>query len=155
MKCKNFEIKDAIKYSKYTTGEFCSKLCTRSFSSKDKRLEINKKVSETLKLKSKLKEKQCLNTQCNKTFRPKRSRYKFCSRSCSSKYRNTKNPNICKNAGICSANSQQKRNKNEIYFYELCKSKFNSVKHNENIFNGWDADVIIDDIKFAVLWNGK
>ena len=29
------------------------------------------------------------------------------------------------------------------------------VEHNKPIFNGWDADVIIHDIKVAVLWNGR
>lgn len=46
------------------------------------------------------------------------------------------------------------RSKNEIYFCWLCEQYFNSVKHNESIFNGWDADIIIEDIKYAILWNG-
>lgn len=50
---------------------------------------------------------------------------------------------------------ENRRSKNEIYFYEICKEYFKSVKSNEGIFNGWDADVIIEDIKVAVLWNGK
>jgi hypothetical protein len=29
------------------------------------------------------------------------------------------------------------------------------VLSNEPIFNGWDADIIIEDYKIAVLWNGK
>lgn len=48
----------------------------------------------------------------------------------------------------------KRRSKNEIKFCKLCEEYFNNVKHNECIFNGWDADVIIEDIKFAVLWNG-
>ena len=28
------------------------------------------------------------------------------------------------------------------------------MEHNLPIFNNWDADIIIHDIKFAVLWNG-
>lgn len=44
--------------------------------------------------------------------------------------------------------------KNEIEFCKLCEEYFDNVKHNESIFNGWDADIIIEDIKFAVLWNG-
>ena len=48
----------------------------------------------------------------------------------------------------------KKRSKNEIEFCKLCEEYFDNVKHNECIFNGWDADVIIEDIKFAVLWNG-
>lgn len=47
-----------------------------------------------------------------------------------------------------------RRSKNEIEFCKLCEEYFDNVKHNESIFNGWDADIIIKDIKFAVLWNG-
>lgn len=34
---------------RFGSGRFCSKKCSRSFSTKDKRVEINKKVSESLK----------------------------------------------------------------------------------------------------------
>ena len=47
-----------------------------------------------------------------------------------------------------------RRSQNEIEFCKLCEEYFDNVKHNESIFNGWDADIIIEDIKFAVLWNG-
>lgn len=49
MKCKNCEQKEGIKYSKYSSGEFCSKECARAYSTKNKRKEINQKVSEKLK----------------------------------------------------------------------------------------------------------
>ena len=60
-------------------------------------------------------------------------------------------------AGKKSANSQKdvRRSKNEIEFCKLCESKFDLVRHNESIFNGWDADILIYDIKLAILWNGK
>lgn len=60
-------------------------------------------------------------------------------------------------AGLKSVEKQSlnRRSKNEIYFYELCKEHFKDVLHNASIFNGWDADIIINDIKFAILWNGK
>lgn len=48
-----------------------------------------------------------------------------------------------------------KRSKNEIYFYNLCKNKFDNVLHNIKMFNGWDADIILPDYKIAILWNGK
>lgn len=51
--------------------------------------------------------------------------------------------------------SENRRSKNERYFCELCEKEFNKVTHNENIFNGWDADVLIYDYKIAVLWNGN
>ena len=57
--------------------------------------------------------------------------------------------------GRKSAEKQVRRSKNEILFYDMCEEYFNNISHNEKIFNGWDADVIIEDIKTAVLWNGK
>jgi len=51
--------------------------------------------------------------------------------------------------------SQVRRSKNEIYFAELCQDYFDVVWTNKPIFNGWDADVIIPELKVAVLWNGK
>lgn len=47
-----------------------------------------------------------------------------------------------------------RRSKNEIHFAELCKSKFKVVLENPKMFNGWDADVVIEDLKIAVLRNG-
>ena len=64
--------------------------------------------------------------------------------------------NKLREAGKKSARNQaeRRRSKAEIYFYDLCSNYFKNVKHNEPIFNGWDADIIIEDIKFAILWNG-
>jgi hypothetical protein len=47
-KCKCCNVNNAIKYSKYSNGEFCSTKCARSYSTKGKRNEINKRVSEKL-----------------------------------------------------------------------------------------------------------
>lgn len=51
--------------------------------------------------------------------------------------------------------SEIRRSKNEIEFCKLCENYFDNVEHNKPIFNGWDADIILPDIKFAILWNGK
>lgn len=88
----------------------------------------------------------------------------FCSQTCQEEYNN----NISKylsdevkeklsEAGRKAAQilKDVKRSKNEIYFCELCEKYFNKVDHNIAIFNGWDADVIIYDINYAILWNGK
>lgn len=48
MKCENCQNEYNIKYG---SGRFCSQQCARGFSTKTKRDEINKKVSETLKQK--------------------------------------------------------------------------------------------------------
>lgn len=64
MLCKNCNNKDAIKYSKYSNGEFCCKTCACSYSTKEKKTEINKIKSDKMKLKWKFdsdyKEKQKL-----------------------------------------------------------------------------------------------
>jgi hypothetical protein len=67
-----------------------------------------------------------------------------------------KNSQSGSKGGLKSVGSQSsiRRSKNEIYFADLCKQKFNSVKTNEPIFDGWDADIIIEDLKIAILWNG-
>lgn len=94
---------------------------------------------------------------CGKEFvvKYKKRNRRFCSRSCSSKA--TMKGDRARKMGLASmkVQSESRRSKNEIYFSELCKGKFNNVKTNESIFNGWDADVILEDFKVAVLWNGN
>jgi hypothetical protein len=84
MKCKNCE-KEAIKYSKYSKGEFCSKKCACSYSTKEKRVEINEKVSKTL-TKDKI-EKKC--KQCDNLFfvKIKKIKQEFCCVSCATSFR--------------------------------------------------------------------
>lgn len=142
----------------YGSGRFCNVACARSFSTKANRKEINKKVSESLRGTGHKKVK-IICPICKKIFRVNwNKRHQVtCSRKCNIQNR-LKTTNIRESfrlGGLKSAQNQVKRSKNEIYFYELCKQKFKDVKHNENIFNGWDADVIIEDNKIAVLWNGK
>jgi len=83
MKCKNCEKKKAIKYSKYSNGEFCSKECSRSFSTKEKRKEINLKVSQSLKGKGNNPvENSCFHCKKKFVIEWKRRDQKFCSKEC-------------------------------------------------------------------------
>ena len=157
MKCKNCKQKDTAKYSKYTSGEFCSRECARAYSTKNKRKEINEKIRKSLTGRGNNSvKKEC--SICKEKFEVewKRRNREFCSVGCASIYRNT-TLGVGRIAGLASAKSQSenRRSKNEIHFAELCNNYFDEVLFNESIFNGWDADVIINDIKFAVLWNGK
>ena len=157
MECKCCKQKEAIQYSKYTTGEFCSKECARAYSTKSKRKEINEKISKTMTGNGNGNIKiEC--DYCKKEFEVewKRREQKLCSVSCASSWRNTV-LGVGRIAGLASVKSQSKNrsSKNEIYFADLCKNYFSKVLTNESMFNGWDADIIIEDIKFAVLWNGK
>jgi len=89
MLCKNCNVNESLKYSKYSTGEFCSRKCARSFSSKDKRKEINEKVSLSLKGRGngnvKIVCKNCLK-EYERTWSKRNS--KFCSKSCTMIYMN-------------------------------------------------------------------
>ena len=84
---------------------------------------------------------------------------KFCSRSCASTHnmslpeRREKSRDRMKNT--LKSLSVKRRSKNEELFYELCLGEYLNVNHNEAIFEGWDADVLLHDQKVAVLWNGK
>lgn len=62
----------------FGSGRFCNIKCARAFSTKDKRKEINKKVSETLK-KIKIKEKIC--PICKNVFTVN-LKNKTCSKKC-------------------------------------------------------------------------
>lgn len=72
----------------YASGRFCSVKCARGFSSKEKRLLINEKVSKTLTGRGH-KNVKLICKYCGKEFEigwTKRNQ-KCCSTSCSSKYK--------------------------------------------------------------------
>jgi len=118
--------------------------------------EVKNKISKTLRNKNKDdKNKENRNKQktknfkdkrncllCNKVFEcNKKSSRKYCSLNCV--------------GSVGGRNSVQgRRSKNEELFYDLCKDKFKNVTNNENIFNGWDADIILHNEKIAIMWNG-
>ena len=83
--CKNCESKPGVKYSKYSSGDFCSIECAKAYSTKNKRNEINLKVSKTLKGRTTalLINKICPN--CSKEFfvKKKHKNQKCCSVVCS------------------------------------------------------------------------
>ncbi len=140
----------------YNNGKyrrFCNRSCANS---REFTIETRNKIKETLTKTPIIK----ICKECKLKFEvpPYMNSRIFCSQKCSS-IGKTKNINVesCRKGGLKSAKIQSKirRSKNEIHFAELCKSYFNNVKMNKQMFNGWDADVIIEDIKTAVLWNGK
>lgn len=56
--------------------------------------------------------------------------------------------------GKKSAAKRTKRSKEEIKLFELCKKLDKDVKNNIVISDGWDADIVFEDRKIAILWNG-
>jgi hypothetical protein len=92
----------------------------------------------------------CICKYCNKKFVRKQEKgasRTWCSDECENFGRSLFARN---NPGLGT-----KRSKQEIELYNLCKDYFGeTVTNNENIFNGWDADILIYDYKIAILWNG-
>lgn len=130
---------------------FCSRNCAGlNMSTNNNKLYPNKKIKrERISIK-------CNWDDCdNKIEIIENKKLRFCSNTCHIKWENKynrlceKGGNITKKLGFSNS-----RSKNEIYFSELCKKEFKNVKTNEKLFNGWDADVIIEDLKIAILWNG-
>jgi hypothetical protein len=134
---------------KFGSGKFCSRSCAnkRNFSV-DTKSKISLSLTKWIPFKR-------ICEECNIEFvvaTPSQKLQRFCSRVCSRKHNHRL---MSVSGGRQSVLAQGRRSKNEIYFAELCFNHFNSVETNEPKFNGWDADIIINDIKIAVLWNGK
>ena len=131
--------------------KFCSRSCSASYNNerriKTTPVPLTKKVYKKYVPKT-LKTYECV--VCKTKIKSLHKR-KTCSEFCSTQ-RKKEGARI---GGLVSASRQIKRSKNEIYFYELCKAKFTNVLHNEPLFDGWDADVILLDLKIAILWNGS
>jgi hypothetical protein len=126
---------------------YCCRSCAMKWRNLNKLIKKEKSV--------RLKNHTLICKQCEKVFKAYQNKQKYCCRSCAVTWRNT-NEGLSVKAGLASAKSQSetRRSKNEIYFSELCSDYFDVVLTNEPMFNGWDADVIIEDIKVAVMWNG-
>jgi len=151
-KCGNdFEVKrtlnkDGTQRISKKERRFCSYKCSNSHVQTE---ETNKKRSMSM-----TKEKPVCKV-CGKKLR-KKNKHGYCQK-CWFKSPEflIANKKMSEKLKGKSKSGNTKRSKNEILFHDLCKDHFNNVKHNEPVFNGWDADVIIEDIKTAVLWNGK
>jgi hypothetical protein len=129
----------------------------------NKGLKINQTRGTSLSI-SKVLPKNC--PQCKIEFKPRQNSTKFCCKLCADNYK--RGPEYKEQAkingskgGRISAESQQRRSKNETYFADLCIEYFGyeNIKTNEPIFkddkgSGWDADIIILSKKIAILWNG-
>lgn len=146
---------------KFGSGRFCSRACSNS---RAKTEEIKNKISKTL-INSKKKQESSVkrHNQCIELYLNNPKRCNICNSIIPYEIRNrdTCGQSSCLQeaysiSGRKSVSSQTniKRSKNEILFYELCVQHFNHVSNNSAIFDGWDADVIIHDYKIAVLWNG-
>lgn len=160
--CKNcgkeFEVEEREKLFPKKEHYYCTRSCAniRTHSNETKDLISNSLLKFNTEAGKSKKHYCCL--QCGVDIESYRERT-FCSKSCKLKWKIENDPDWQKETSIKggrrSVLSQNRRSKNEILFGELCMSHFNNVRLNEPMFNGWDADVILDDCKLAILWNGN
>ena len=167
-------------YNNHKYSNFCSLSCARKYASNNVSKELKEvkciDCGKIIYIKKRASNKNCRCKECQlihlepikkckvcgKEFR--RHNAICCSYECSKIYKQNKKKYLSEevilklqNAGKKSSKIQSeiRRSKNEIEFCTLCENYFNNVEHNKSIFNGWDADIILPDIKFAILWNGK
>lgn len=161
---KNLTDKEYKNYIKNHPKTFCSRSCANSRILNQEQME---KISKSLikkKYPSGYNFKICKVCKTEYILVKGISTYSFCSKKCYEYYKSHRKDFLSKETLLkyseCGKRLAQyfkenKRSKNEIAFYELCKLKFKNVLNNEPMFNGWDADIILPDLKIAILWNGK
>lgn len=97
---------------------------------------------------------KCAWDECDNIIeRINTDKLRFCSNTCHIKWQN-KHQKLNQMGGRATRDLEIRRSKNEIYFADLCNKNFKDIKTNEAMFNGWDADIVIEDLKVAVMWNG-
>ena len=169
-KCKNCGREIEISKQRYKRSKtkhfFCSLSCAATYNNKHRKppTETTKaRISEALKKRNKEQPhgKEYVCKVCGKRYMLHDGLTRaFCSERCQTIYKANKSQYVnngkLREGGLKSVmvQAEKRRSKNEIEFFDLCKRHFSNVSHNEQIFNGWDADVIIHDIKYAILWNG-
>lgn len=144
------------KYSK-----FCSRSCANSRGPRSEETKL--KISKSLIKLDHINICKVCGKQYKYVYGTDTTK-KFCSHNCYKYFRSHFKDYISEegkkslhNFGVQNILNQGdlKRSKNEIEFCRLCEEYFSNIEHNKPIFNGWDADIIIHDIKYAILWNGK
>ena len=155
--CNNeFIVKERAKLYPRKSVYFCNRSCAnKRIHSNETKNKIRKSLTKTDKNQSFTKScPSCNSILTYKSQRHLRRSLRLNQVCVSCRVKNSKISGQYKRMGLKSIDSQQRRSKNEIYFAELCKNYFGNVLTNEQIFNGWDADVILPEQKIAVLWNG-
>lgn len=139
--------------TKTNNPKFCSKSCSASYNgSKRAPRSPESRAKTSISVRSRPKNiikftpiSMCCT--CEKWFQRMPGCFpKTCSKKCYTELRSK--------IGKKSAASRTIRSVDEVKLFDLCKSQFRLVTHNDPIFNGWDADILIHDTKTAILWNG-
>lgn len=142
--------------------KFCSQKCARLFISTNSVSRICYKCQVIFEAKIRSKRKNILCLRCRAIKNPYQSKKQFFCIKCNIIVNyGRKYCDVClklsqRECGLKSVNLQKdkRRGTNEALFATKCINHFSVVTCNDPIFDGWDADVLIHDLKIAVLWNG-
>lgn len=138
--------------AKWSKQKFCNRSCSAKYNNKirgSRSQETKDKISKTLRSEIKWSPKPC--TACGELF-VSRNR-----KTCSDKCFLDRCKETGKRGGIASSqspNTKRGRSRSEIYFAQLIQEEFDNVLTNKRMFNGWDADIVLPDLKIAIHWNG-
>lgn len=154
IECKYCKDIYGMSFTGYQSGNRHSK-CPNKHLRNNEYLEKMKPRSSTVI--GKMKEITC--SGCSTVFRQRYRKQKLCSDECRKKLEQLRKgtghyENIGRMGGLISVQRQTRRSINEIYFFMLCEKFFENVLSNVPMFDGWDADVILPDLKVCVFWNG-
>ena len=131
------------------SGRYCSIKCSKTrVISVEQKIKLSKRFKGVAVTSPHTNIQYNICVMCNKLFVNK-NKCKCCSKDCLD--------SRMRQIGRKVANLNIRRSKNEKYFAILCKKYFGTknILTNTPIFNGWYADIIIEDKKIAILWNGK
>ena len=90
--------------------------------------------------------------QCGKTFRKPRAHSTYCSKTCTPQ--NNKSAKDYQAMGLTSASKIAKRSRGETELANRCIQNGWTVTTNDNLFGGWDADILLHDFKIAIHYDG-
>lgn len=149
----------------FASGRFCSRSCSNGARhTEESRAKISQKLKgRTFKVDGIAPNRrpraviQPVCIVCNEAFTlevvdsvaGRENARKTCSPECAHDFKSIQGRNSA------AAQAATRRSKNEIAFANLCERHFSNVETNTQMFNGWDADVVLKDQKIAILWNGK
>jgi len=135
-------------YNKGHFPKFCSRKCanSRQWTAEDKEKRSLKardaakgRVRNTV---STVELREC--EVCKGLFECKHaSKKRFCGCRCVGSYRGRRSSQVV-----------VKRSKQEIELFELVRRAYPEALSNKVIAEGWDADIVLEGYKIAVMWNG-
>ncbi len=152
---KNKYCSSACGHKRPQSNETCMKISTgiKSFNNKNPLFRKDVRQKHLKPIQETIVSCFCCNqilTINSKTYDNRKHKFFSCDKEqCKISVRKK----VSSETGKKSATNRVKRSKLEIQLYNLCEKHYD-VTHNQPIVDGWDADIIFNEYKIAVLWNG-